>query len=140
MFDAFSGVTVLEYADFISGPYCGKLLAEMGATVWKVEEPVKGDPARGYGPFPGKIPHREKSGLFLFLNTNKQSITLDPSSATGRDLFLRLANRASILIEDRRPGEMAEWGLDYAGLNESNPGLIQVSITPYCQDGPKASW
>jgi len=140
VFDALAGVTVLEYAGFVSGPYCGKLLAEMGANVWKVEEPVRGDPARGFGPFPGDIPHREKSGLFLFLNTNKQSITLDPSSPTGRDLFLRLAARASLLIEDRRPGEMAEMGLDYAGLKESSPGLVQISITPYGQDGPKASW
>lgn len=140
MFDALSGVTVLEYAEFVSGPYCGKLLAEMGATVWKVEEPVRGDPARGYGPFPGGIPHREKGGLFLSLNANKQSITLDPSSPTGRDLFLRLAANASLLIEDRQPGEMAEMGLDYAKLKEINPGLVQVSITPYGQDGPKASW
>ncbi|PKB63528.1 MAG: hypothetical protein BZY80_07125 [SAR202 cluster bacterium Io17-Chloro-G2] len=140
MFDALAGVTVLEYAGFVSGPYCGKLLAEMGATVLKVEEPVRGDPARRYGPFPSGIPHREKSGLFLFLNTNKQSVTLNPTSPTGRDLFLRLAAKTIILIEDRRPGEMAEMGLDYPKLKESNPGLVQVSITPYGQDGPKASW
>lgn len=140
MFDALAGVIVLEYAGFISGPYCGKLLAEMGASVLKVEEPVRGDPARGYGPFPSDIPHREKSGLFLFLNTGKESITLDPSSPTGGDLFLRLAAKASLLIEDRRPGEMAEIGLDHAELKGSNPGLVQVSITPYGQDGPKSSW
>lgn len=140
MFDALSGVTVLEYAGFVSGPYCGKLLAEMGATVWKLEEPVRGDPARGYGPFPSNIPHQEKSGLFLLLNTNKHSITLDPFSPTGHDLFLRLAAKADLLIEDRRPGEMAEMGLDHQKLKESNPGLVQVSITPYGQDGPKASW
>ena len=140
MFEALAGVTVLEYAGFVSGPYCGKLLAEMGAEVWKVEEPVKGDPARGYGPFPDDVPHREKSGLFLFLNTNKRSITLDPSLPTGRDLFLRLAAKADLLIEDGRPGEMAGLGLDYPVLSESNPRLVQVSITPYGQDGPKASW
>ena len=140
MFNALDGVTIVEYAGFISGPYCGKLLAEMGATVWKVEEPVTGDPARGYGPFPGGVPHREKSGLYLYLNTNKQSVSLDPSLPSGRDMFLHLAEKASLMIEDRQPGEMTNMGLGYERLKSSNPGLVQVSITPYGQDGPKSSW
>ena len=112
----------------------------MGATVWKVEEPVTGDPARGYGPFPGGVPHREKSGLYLYLNTNKQSVSLDPSLPSGRDMFLHLAEKASLIIEDRQPGEMGKMGLGYERLKRANPGLVQISITPYGQDGPKSSW
>ena len=61
----FKGITVLEYAGFVAGPYCGKLLADLGADVVKIEAPGTGDPARGFGPFPENIPHLEKSGLFL---------------------------------------------------------------------------
>jgi len=136
----FSGLTVLEYADFIAGPYCGKLLADMGARVIKVEPPGHGDSARGYGPFPADVPDREKSGLFLYLGLNKQSVTLDPATATGRELFVKLASRAAVLLEDTTPGCMRELGLDYETLREVNPGLIYVSISAYGQDGPKAGW
>ena len=136
----FAGLTVLEYASFIAGPYCGKLLADLGARVVKVEQPGGGDPARGHGPFPGDSPDRERSGLFLFLGANKKSITLDPALPTGRDLFLRLAARADVLVEDRRPGAMGDLGLDYQTLSDINPGLIYVSITPYGQDGPHSQW
>ena len=70
----FQGLTVLEYASFIAGPYCAKLLADLGARVVKVEPPAGGDPARGHGPFPADSPDRERSGLFLFLGANKNSI------------------------------------------------------------------
>jgi len=69
---ALSGLKVLEFSEFISGPYCGRLLAGLGAEIIKVERPGAGDKARSWGPFPGDLPHREKSGLHLFLNTNKK--------------------------------------------------------------------
>ena len=136
----FQGLTVLEYSGFIAGPYCTRLLADLGARVVKVEETGVGDPARGWGPFPGDLPDREQSGLFLFLGANKKSITLDPALPTGRDLFLRLAARADVLVEDTRPGSMGDLSLDFGALSAINPRLIYVSITPYGQDGPNSQW
>lgn len=136
----FAGLTVLEYAGFIAGPYCSKLLADMGARVVKIERPGGGDPSRSHGPFPGGLPDREQSGLFLFLGANKKSITLDPALPTGRDLFLRLAATADVLVEDTRPGAMGDLGLDYDTMSAINPRLIYVSITPYGQDGPHSQW
>ena len=136
----FDGLRVLEYSSFIAGPYCAKLLADMGALVTKVEIPGQGDTARSYGPFPGDVPDREKSGLFFFLGTNKRSVTLDPASLTGRELFLRLASNTDVLVEDSSPAAMQELGLDYQSLKTINTGLVYVSITHYGQGGPKAHW
>ena len=136
----FEGITVLEYAGFVAGPYCGRLLADLGADVLKVEAPGTGDTARSYGPFPGDIPHSEKSGLFLYLNLNKRSVTLDPSTTTGKELFVRLAAKADVLIEDSPPGRMAELGLGYTQLQGLNSSLVYVSVTPYGQTGPQAGW
>ena len=80
---AFTGAKVVEYATMVSGPYCGKLFADMGADVIKVEEPPAGDPARQRGPFPGDQPHPERSGLFLYLNTSKRGVTLDLDRPDG---------------------------------------------------------
>ena len=136
----FEGITVLEYAGFVAGPYCGKLLADLGAGVIKVETPGTGDPARSFGPFPENIPHREKSGLFLYLSLNKRSITLDPSTPTGKELFVKLAANADVLVEDSPPGHMAGLGLGYPDLQAINPALVYVSVTPYGQTGPQAGW
>ena len=136
----FAGLTVVEYAQFIAGPYCGKLLAGLGARVVKIEPPGGGDAARRYGPFPEDVPHQEKSGLFLFLNTNKQSVTLDPATPSGRELFHKLAVKADVLVEDTTPGTMEKLELDYGSLRKTNPGLVFVSITPYGQYGPRAGW
>ncbi len=133
---ALQGVRLLEYGQMISAPYCAKLLADLGAEVIKIEEPSAGDPARRRGPFPDDIPDPEKSGLFLYLNTNKVGITLDPRSPTGRLIFRRLAEQTDVLIEDRPPGEMERLGLGYAALSALNPGLIVVSVTPFGQTGP----
>jgi crotonobetainyl-CoA:carnitine CoA-transferase CaiB-like acyl-CoA transferase len=133
---ALQGVRLLEYGRLVSAPYCAKLLADLGAECIKIEEPPAGDPARRRGPFPDDIPHPEKSGLFLYVNTNKLGVTLDPSTPSGRLIFQRLAQQADVLIEDRPPGEMERLGLDYASLSASNPGLIVTSITPFGQTGP----
>ena len=85
--EALSGLKVLEYSEFISGPHCGKLLADLGAKVIKVEPPGLGDKARRWGPFPHDEPHPEKSGLFLYLNTNKLGVTLNLESVTGSQDF-----------------------------------------------------
>ena len=133
---ALEGVKVLEYASFVTGPYCAKLLADLGAEVIKIERPGVGDEARMRGPFPKDIPHPERSGLFLYLNTNKLGITLDPKASTGRKIFLELLKQADILIEDRPPKEMENLGLTYDSLAKANPGLVMTSITPFGQTGP----
>jgi CoA:oxalate CoA-transferase len=133
---ALDGLKVLEYCDMVAGPYCGKLLADLGAESIKIEQPLVGDRARHRGPFAGDEPHPEKSGLFLYLNTNKLGITLDPTTATGRRIFLQLVQGMDVLIEDHAPGRMAEIGLGYDALAAVNPGLVMVSIAPFGQDGP----
>jgi len=133
---ALDGVTVLEYCSMVSGPYCTKTMADLGAEVIKIEPPVDGDPARRMPPFPEDKPHPEKSGLFLYLNTNKQGITLDSETPEGKQIFLELAKRADILVEDQRPGHMEQMGLGYKDLRAINKGLIVISITPFGLTGP----
>ncbi len=133
---AFSDVKVLEFSDFISGPYCGKLLANQGARVIKIEKPGLGDRARSWGPFPDNLPHPEKSGLFLFLNTNKQSVTLNVDTDAGLKLCRELLQWADVLIEDHAVSEMQDLGLSYEEVKKLNPGLIMTSITPFGQTGP----
>ncbi len=133
---ALEGLKILEFSEFISGPYCGKLLADLGAEVVKVERPGAGDRARGWGPFPGGAPHLEKSGLFLFLNTNKDGVTLNIESEAGRELFRRLASWADVLIESQPRREIERMGLNYRSLRQVNPSLIVTSISPFRRTGP----
>lgn len=133
---ALDGIQVLEYASLVSGPYCGKIMADLGAEVIKIEPPGEGDMARKIPPFPEDRPHPEKSGLFVYLNTNKRGITLDPGTEEGREIFLRLAREADVLIEDRPPGEMERMGIEYEDLRAVNPGIIVMSITPFGLTGP----
>ena len=132
---ALSGTRVLEYAQFVSGPYCAKLMADLGAEVIKIEPP-QGDIARKRGPFPGDIPHPERSGLFLYNNTNKSGTTLDLVSVEGKEIFKKLITETDIFIEDTPPGTMSELGLDFDTLKEINPRLIMTSLTPFGQTGP----
>ena len=90
------GVRVLEIARDVAGPYAGKMLADQGAEVIKLEPPG-GDPSRGHGPFPGDNPDREASGLFLHLNRGKKSIAIDPASPDGAERIRALALKADIL-------------------------------------------
>lgn len=130
-----SGVKVVEYSSFVSGPYCTKLFADLGAEVIKVETP-EGDEARKRGPYLDDNPNPETSALFLYLNTNKMGVTLDVHSVTGREIFKKLIASADILVESQPAGAMAKLGLDYAALKQVNPSLIMASITPFGQDGP----
>ncbi len=129
------GVKVLDVGQGISGPYCAKILAQMGAEVIKVEPP-EGDSARRTGPFPGDSPHPEKSGLFLATNANKQGITLDLSSSVGAAAFRKLAAGADIVIENPPPDALEGHGLGYESLKNANPGLVFTSITPFGNRGP----
>ena len=133
---ALSGLKVVEYGSFISAPYCTKLMADMGAEVIKIEEPGKGDGSRDYGPFPNDIPHPERSGLFLYLNTNKLGITLNVRTVTGQKILKDLLKEADVFVENNPLKLMSELGLTYDRLKEINPRLIVTSITPYGQTGP----
>ena len=137
--DFLAGLKVLDLGQGISGPFCAKLFADLGATVVKVEPPG-GDPARKLGPFPDDVPDPEKSGLFLALNTNKLGITLNLETTTGRELLIQLAQDADLLIENFTPGYLPDLGLDYAILEARNPQMIPVSVTPFGQTGPWAKY
>ena len=133
---AFTGIKVIEYANFIAAPYCARLLADLGAEVIKIEAPASGDESRKRGPFPKDVPHPEKSGLFSYLNWNKSGVTLNLNDASGREVFKQLIKEADVLIEDTAPGKDVELGLDYATLSKLNPRLIVTSITPFGKTGP----
>jgi len=137
---ALNDLKVVEFAQMVSGPMCGKMFADMGAEVIKIEPPATGDEARRRRPFADDAPHPEKSGFFLYLNTSKKSLTLDPASRSGADVFKKLVATADILIENHQPGYMERIGLGYETLKAINPRLIVVSITPFGQTGPYREW
>ena len=132
----FEGLKVIEYGEVISAPYCGRLLAGLGAEVIKVENPGSGDKARANGPFPGDVPHPEKSGLYLSLNANKIGVTLNLEKKQGKDVFKKLIETADVLVENNIRGYMDGLGLGYETLKAINPRLVMVSITPFGQTGP----
>ena len=133
---ALTGTLVVELAEYVAGPYCAKLLAELGADVIKVERPPLGDPARRRGPFAGDLPHSERSILFFYVNAGKRAITLDVGEATGRDVLRRLLERADVLVEDWAPGALERLGLGYDSLHPLNPRLVMTSISPFGHTGP----
>lgn len=133
---ALSGLKVIEFGDLVSAPYCGKLMADLGAEVIKIEAPGIGDESRRRKPFAGEKAGIERSGLFAYLNANKFGITLDPGTDKGKAIFEALINDADILVESNLPKEMAALGLDYGSLEKINPRLIMTSITPFGQTGP----
>jgi CoA:oxalate CoA-transferase len=133
---ALSGLRVLDMGHHIAGPFCAKLLACLGAEVIKVERPGGGDGVRRIGPFPGDIPHPEKSGLFLYLNTNKKGVTLNLKTKTGVKILQELVKDADILVENFEPRVMSGMGLGYDSLEKVNPRLIMTSISNFGQTGP----
>ncbi len=125
---------VLDLTDD-KGFLCGKLLADLGADVIKVEKPG-GDKSRNTGPFYHNIPHPEKSLSWFAYNTGKRGITLNIESGDGQEIFRRLVEKADFVIESFPPGYMDGLGLGYSALSEINPRIIMTSITPFGQDGP----
>ena len=122
----------------LSGPeavFCGKLLADYGADVVRVEPPG-GDPSRARAPFAGDEEGPERSLYFLFYNTNKRSVTLDLHDDRGRDLFRRLVAQADVVVESFPVGHMDSLGLGYDALKAINPGIVMTSVTPFGQTGP----
>ena len=131
-----SGLRVLEIGSMLSAPYCGKLLADAGARVIKLESPADGDSSRRYGPWPSDVPHPERSGLFLYLNSNKEGITANLETPTGRSIMRRLAASSDVLVHNVPPADMERLGLDYDALADDNPNLVMASISPWGLSGP----
>jgi benzylsuccinate CoA-transferase BbsE subunit len=129
-----SGLRVLEVTDE-KGQFCGKLLADLGADVIKIEPPG-GDHCRQVGPFLDDVPHPDRSLYFWYYNTSKRGITLAIDTAAGKELFRRLASDADVIVESQAPGYMAGLGLGYDALAELRPSLIMCSLTPFGQSGP----
>ncbi len=132
---ALTGLTVIDLSQNIAGPYCTKLLADMGAKVIKIEQPGLGDPSRLEGPFPENKPDLNKSGLFTYLNNNKIGITLNLKTENGIQIAKKLISEADIVVESFKPGAMEEFGLGYNVLRELNSGLIMTSISNFGQTG-----
>ena len=131
MSGALEGVRVIEFANYVSGPYAGMLLGDMGADIIKVEEPSKGDPFRGWG-------RVDYSPTFGSVNRNKKSVTLDLKSEQGKADARALVLSADVVIENFRVGTMERLGLGYEQFREAHPWLIWCSITGYGSDGPYA--
>ncbi len=137
---ALDDITVLDLTHHIAGPYCTKLLATYGAEVIKIERPGSGDAARLAGPFPGDEPQAEKSGLFLHLNTNKQSVTLNLQHPKGQALIRQLVVQVDVVVENFSPRVLPALGLSYSELEALNPNLVMTSISNFGQSGPYRDW
>ena len=129
------GIRVLDVADE-KASFCSKLLADMGASVIKVEKPG-GDASRNIGPFLNNTPHPERSLFFFYHNTNKRGITLNIEHNSGRDIFCRLLKKTDVLVETFPPGYLKGLGLDFEVLRDINPRLILASVTSFGQNGPR---
>jgi formyl-CoA transferase len=129
---ALAGIRVLELGTLIAGPFCGRLLADHGADVIKVEAPDRPDPLRDWG-------QAEIDGHHFFWTVharNKRCITLDLRSARGRGLFLDLVETADVVVESFRPGTLEKWGIGYDALSERNPRIVLARVSGYGQTGP----
>ena len=128
-----AGIRVIEVCNVAAGPFCGMLLADMGADVVKVEHPEGGDTLRSWPPI-----NDGYSENFASLNRNKRSVTLNLKNPADLALLRSLATEADVLIENNRPGVMERLGVGYAQLRELNPRLVFCSISAYGQSGPRS--
>ena len=128
------GVRVLDLTQYVAGPYCTQVLADLGATVLKVERPGTGDVYRRQGP----VFKEGESASFLTLNRGKRSVELDLGASGDRERLTALLREADVLVENMRPGALAKLGLDYATLAPEHPRLIYCSISAFGQEGPLA--
>lgn len=131
---ALVGFKILELAEGVAGEYCGKLLADLGAEVVKLERPGVGSPTRAMGPFLGDVPGTERSGLFAWLNAGKKSIEYDVDSDHAE--LVRMAGHFDAVIDDHAPGWLADHGLGLDGILGVHPQLVICSVTPFGQDAP----
>lgn len=136
-----AGIRVLELSRILAGPWCGQLLADLGAEVIKIERPGRGDDTRSWGPpfLRDREDHATaESAYFLSANRGKRSLTVDITRPEGQALVRRLAARSDALIENFKVGGLQRYGLDHASLRAELPALVYCSITGFGQDGPYA--
>jgi crotonobetainyl-CoA:carnitine CoA-transferase CaiB-like acyl-CoA transferase len=133
---ALDGLRVVEVAEGVSGPYCGKLLADLGAEVIKVERPRTGDPCRYQPPFYHDEPGPDNGLLFSFLNTSKLGVTLEVASALGRELLAKLVADADVLLVSGSPAEVEARGLGCETWMVGHPRLVNAYLTPFGLSGP----
>lgn len=142
MTSIFHGIKVLDLTRVIAGPLCTQILADMGATVYKIEKPGEGDDTRRMGPF---LPDGERGGdsndsaLYLAYNRGKHSITLDIATPEGAALVQDLAARCDVVVENYKVGTLARYGLDEASIRRRKPDIIYCSVTGFGQSGPYAA-
>jgi crotonobetainyl-CoA:carnitine CoA-transferase CaiB-like acyl-CoA transferase len=137
-----AGVVVLDLSRVLAGPYASQQLADLGATVWKLEPP-RGDDTRGWGPPFAPVPAdasgvEPRSAYFLSVNRHKQSLCIDLKDPRGADLVRRLALRADVVLDNFKTGDLARYGLHHQQLRSERPDLITCSITGFGHTGPRA--
>jgi len=141
-----SDIKVLDLSRILAGPFCTQMLADLGATVWKIEPP-KGDDTRSWGPpfiepdeyADWKVGPEGESAYYLSCNRGKKSLAVNLKDPKGQKVVQALAERADVLVENYKTGDLARYGLDYATLSKRNPSLIYLSITGYGHSGPRSS-
>lgn len=138
---ALEGIRVLDLSRVLAGPWCGQILADLGAEVIKVERPKTGDDTRLWGPPWMKNNQGEdtrEAAYYQSTNRNKLSVAIDISTAEGQELVRALAADSDVVIENYKAGSLKKYGLDYDSLNAINPKLVYCSITGFGQTGPRA--
>jgi len=125
------GIVVLDLTRVLAGPYCGMLMADMGATVYKIEQPKKGDDSRAFGPF-----INGESAYYMNLNRSKIGVTLNLKAPEAKEVFKEMIKKADVVIENYRPGTMEKLGLGYETLKEINPGIVYGCVSGFGHYGP----
>jgi crotonobetainyl-CoA:carnitine CoA-transferase CaiB-like acyl-CoA transferase len=139
---ALSGVRVLDMSRVLAGPWCGQILADLGAEVIKIERPGSGDDTRGWGPpyLKDRDGHdTHEAAYYLGANRGKKSVTLDIATPAGQEIARRLAAQSDVLIENYKAGDLTRYNLGYEHLRALNPRLVYCSITGFGQTGPMRS-
>ncbi|ENV32745.1 CaiB/BaiF CoA transferase family protein [Acinetobacter gerneri] len=139
---ALQGIRILDLSRVLAGPWCGQILADLGAEVIKIERPVTGDDTRLWGP-PWMLDQQQKAtkeaGYYQCTNRNKFSVAVDIATEEGQKIIQDLVKTADVVIENYKVGSLVKYGLDYASLSQLNPQLVYCSITGFGQDGPRAA-
>ena len=131
--NSLSNITVLDFSRILSGPFCTMLLADLGASVIKIERPITGDEARHLGPMVDN-----DSAYFISVNRGKKSVTVDITKKQGTDICLALIDKTDVLVENYSPGTMKRFNLDYETIHSRNPRLVYASLSGFGQSGPYA--
>jgi len=125
------GIKILELGNLVAAPFAGKILAEFGAEVIKVEEPTKGDPLRNW-----RVMHKETSVWWYVQSRNKKSITVNMRDPEGQNIIKQLAEKVDVVLENFKPGTLEKWGLGLEDLQKVNPSIIMTRVSGYGQTGP----